>query len=100
MGLPLTEEMGLAQLDLLEARFDGTPARILEIDDRATVIDACTAFAALADIHHPRRYLIMSPSTTHRAQRAYRRLQLALSHFIAAIPDRPTYDLKVPSNRR
>ena len=100
MALPLTEETGLAQLDLLESRFDGTPARILDIDDRATVIDACTAFAALAEIHHPRRYVVLSPSTTHRAQRAYRRLQLALSHFIASIPDRPTYDLKAPSTSR
>lgn len=89
----LTEELAIQQLSTLEQRLHSSTAHILQISERASVVDACVAFAALAEIYHPRRYLTVSPPVADRAQHAYLRLQQALEQFIADIPERPTLRL-------
>lgn len=89
----LTAKTAGEQLDLLEQRLHMSPARILEIPEDATVIEACSAFAALALIHDPRRYVTLPPQLAHRAQLACQALQGALEQFVAGFRHRATREL-------
>ena len=96
----LTDEIATQQLSTLERRLHGSTAQILQISERATVIDACVAFAALAETYHPCRYRNVSPPLADRAQRAYLRLEEALEQFIARFPERPTRELAARRRQR
>lgn len=91
---PLTDETAAAYLDVLEQRFGGSPAKILQIPERADVLDACVAFAGLVAIHAPRHFAGLAPGIAARAQLAHDRLRQALGDFVAESRQRPT--LEVP----
>src|SRR5665647_829512 len=98
----LTDETATAHLDVLEQRFGGSPAEILQIPERSHVIEACVAFAALAAQHAPRRFIGLRPTVVERAEVAYERLRQALQDFVDKSGKRPTLQspLVAPTLRR
>lgn len=86
----LDEVLATQHLARLDPRLTCSPSTILGIPAYATAIDACVAFAALAQIYHPKRYRSLSPQVAARAQQVFGQLEQALAQYLAVLPMRPT----------
>jgi len=67
-----------------------SPSEILGIPESATAIEACTAFAALAEAYHPERFRPLSLALADRARLALQQLEQALALHLAMLAARPT----------
>ncbi len=84
------DALAAQHLARLHHRLASSPSEILGIPEYASAVEACTAFAALAETYHPKRYRTLSPPLADRARAAFQQLEQALAQHLAQLPVRPT----------
>lgn len=84
------EAIAAQHLARLHHRLASSPSEILGIPEYASAVEACTAFAALAETYHPKRFRTLSPPLADRARLAFQQLEQALAQHLALLPNRPT----------
>jgi len=96
------EAIAAQHLARLHPRLASSPSEILGIPEYASAIEACSAFATLAETYHPKRYRALAAPLAERAGEAFRQLERALEQHLALVPVRPTRritELGLPSPR-
>ncbi len=84
------EAIAAQHLARLHRRRASTPSEILGSPESASAVEACTAFAALAETYHPKRYRTLSLPLVDRARLAFQQLEQALAQHLALLSARPT----------
>lgn len=96
------DALAAQHLARLHHRLASSPSEILGIPEYASAVEACTAFAALAETYHPKRYRTLAPPLAESARQAFQQLEQALAQHLALLRVRPTRritELGLPSPR-